>query len=361
MNFSYLKILDLPKGLYEACREAELFAKTFPTASLSSARRAGEFIVKMMYASLIDDQDLYGKTTFDMLSELRVTGSTKDKKWFDAAHKVRKSGNTASHNGEGDIQNALEVLEELYFEVGFALKNLGVIHDFPAFDISEVPNTTDEPVPKTEIEIELTKDFIDKIHVAKKNTTNNQMPVDLRSNKVKDSGANSKAALLNVKSYIGENRPEWMLQENARMGLISITGPSGKTVSLAVKSGCPPLGKRVNGVMELLPGIDYIAYAPSFLIDKTYVEQLRIITKEDFLSMWNSLGLIRAKITTATYNKLKEELPPGEVISKEKYADSIAVQSFSNSGKKTRLLNDELEKKPLLSKEGLAILGKAIE
>jgi len=33
---------------------------------------------------------------------------------------------------------------------------------------------------------------------------------------------------------------------------------------------------------------------------------------------------------------------------------------FSNSGKKTRLLNEELEKKPLLSQEGLQILERAL-
>ena len=48
MNYTYLKAMNLPRGLYEACRETELFAKTFPTASLSSVRRAGVFIIKML-------------------------------------------------------------------------------------------------------------------------------------------------------------------------------------------------------------------------------------------------------------------------------------------------------------------------
>lgn len=361
MNFSYLKNVELPKGLYEACREAELFAKTFPMASLSSSRRAGEFTVRMMYSYLVGEQYICDKTTFEILKELEYTTRLNDIRWFASAHKVRKSGNDASHQGEGDVQIALNVLTALYYEIGFALKYIGLISSYSPFDLSLVPATTDEPVPKSNIEIELTKEFLEKIHTSNiRNNSYIKTPIDIQKSTVKDSGVNSKTALKDVTNYIADKKPEWNVQNDLIQGKVFITSLIGKTVTVAVKSGCPPLGKRVRGVMELLPGIDYVAYAPSFSTDKTYVEQLRIFTKEDFLSMWNKLGLIRAKVSTATYNRLKEELPPGAVINKEEYADTIAVQSFSNSGKKTRLLNEELEKKPLLSQEGLQILERAL-
>ena len=338
MNFTYLKSLTLPKGLYDACREAELFAKSFPTASLSSARRAGEFTVKMMYSTLFDGQDAYGMTTFDMLSELNCR--IMNNKWFEAAHKVRRSGNTASHQGEGNVEIALEVLSELYFEIGYSLKYLGLIADYPSFDYSQVPESTDEPIPKTEIEIELTKEFVDKLRI-----TNNRvdsiiaslpaMPIDLRNSTTKDSGANSKNALAQVTQYLKDNMPDYIVYNELRQGIVYITNKKEKTIAVAVKSGCPPLGKRVRGVMEILPGIDYVAYAPSFSTEKTYIDQLRVFTKEEFLSMWSRLDLIRTKISTATYKRLKQELPSDASINKDKYADTISVQSFANSGRKT--------------------------
>jgi len=359
MNFTYLKAINLPRGLYEACREAELFAKTFPTASLSSARRAGEFTVKMMYGALIDEQSAFNKTTFDMLSELRNDSHINDIRWFDAAHNVRRSGNVATHQGEGNVQDSLTVLAYLYDEIGIALKQLGLIHDYPPFDLSLVPDTTDEPVPKTEIEIELTKEFLAKIHPSRiRRTYVSEHPQVYE--KHKDPAANSRTALVDVTCYLLDRKPQWTIHNEPLQGVVIISNSSGKTLTMAVKSGCPPLGKRVNGVMELLPGIDYVAYAPFFSMEKTYSEQLRVISKEDFLSMWYRLGLVRTKITTATYKRLKLELPPDAIISQEAYADSITVQSFLNSGKKTKLLNEELEKMPLLSQEGLSIIEAAL-
>ena len=359
MNFTYMESLSLPKGLYEACREAELFAKTFPTASLSSARRAGEFAVKMLYGALIDPNSSYSRTTFDMLSELRDSGFIIDRKWFDAAHNVRRSGNEASHQGEGNVQEALTVLAYLYDEIGIVLKQLGLIRDYLPFDISLVPDTTNEPVPKTEIEIELTKEFLEKIHHEKQETSVNLQARPYINSK--NSAANSKAALDDATLFMKDKRPQWTIRKDTYQGVVYISDLSGRTVTMAVKSGCPPLGKRVNGIMELLPGIDYVAYAPVFLPERTYAEQLRVISKEDFLSMWKRLGLVRTKISSATYKRLKEELPPDAVISQEEYADTITVQSFLNSGKKTRLLYDELEKKALLPQEGLSIIEAALK
>ena len=364
MNFTYLKSIELPKGLYDACREAELFAKTFPAASLSSARRAGEFAVKMMYSALFDGQDSYGMTTFDMLSEL--SGRIRNTKWLDAAHKVRKSGNTASHQGKGNVEIALEVLAELYFEIGYSLKYLGLIEDYPSFDYSQVPETTDEPIPKTEIEIELTKEFVDKLRITKNRVDSiiaslPSMPIDLRSGTTKDSGANSKTALSQATQYLMDNMPDCTVYNELRQGIVYITNKTEKTIAVAVKSGCPPLGKRVRGVMEILPGIDYVAYAPSFSTEKTYIDQLRVFTKEEFLSMWSRLDLIRTKISTATYKRLKQELPPDASINKDKYADTISVQSFANSGRKTKLLNEELKRVPLLSQDGMRILRDSLE
>ena len=158
-----------------------------------------------------------------------------------------------------------------------------------------------------------------------------------------------------------DNMPDCTVYNKLRQGIVYITNKNEKTIAVAVKSGCPPLGKRVRGVMELLPGIDYVAYAPSFSTEKTYIDQLRVFTKEEFLSMWSRLDLIRTKISTATYKRLKQELPPDASINKDKYADTISVQSFANSGRKTKLLNEELKRVPLLSQDGMRILRDSLE
>ena len=63
MNFDFLKPFSDLRKLYEYCEEAEEFALSKPNISATSARKAMEFIVKMIYASVVRED--YGFTVFE--------------------------------------------------------------------------------------------------------------------------------------------------------------------------------------------------------------------------------------------------------------------------------------------------------
>ena len=69
MNFTYLEKFPIFKKLYEYCDEAEEFAISKPSISAVSARKAMEFVVKMIYSSLVG-QD-YGFTVFELMTDVR--------------------------------------------------------------------------------------------------------------------------------------------------------------------------------------------------------------------------------------------------------------------------------------------------
>lgn len=70
MNFAYLK--DAPDfiQLYTYCCEAEEFALSKPNISVTSARKAMEFVVKMIYNAV--GGDIQDKTVFEMSTDYAV-------------------------------------------------------------------------------------------------------------------------------------------------------------------------------------------------------------------------------------------------------------------------------------------------
>ncbi len=125
---------------------------------------------------------------------------------------------------------------------------------------------------------------------------------------------------------------------------------NGKEKVIALKRGCSVLGyKGTANDWEIMPGVDAVLYAVS--IDPATVpeEQLRYIEKEAFIEMWESLELVRRKMSGTALRKFKliygNSVKPDSRI----YADTIGVQSFNNSGRKSFLVAQYLERFPLLS------------
>ena len=107
--------------------------------------------------------------------------------------------------------------------------------------------------------------------------------------------------------------------------------------------GCSNLGSRTpDGQWLILQGIDYILYVPDIDPARPVVEQFRLFTREQFLQMWKDLKLVRVKISTQAHKRIRELLGDDVEFEAEKYADVMAVQSFKNSRKKTRELNEYL-------------------
>ena len=131
MNFDFLKPFPKFNKLYTYCSEAEEFALTKPNISATSARKAMEYIVKMIYASAVG-QD-YGFTVFEMVTDVRFVDYVNDPTLISSIHYIRKMGNVAAHDGTLSTEESLKVLEELHFLVGEFCILLGLIKDYPEF------------------------------------------------------------------------------------------------------------------------------------------------------------------------------------------------------------------------------------
>lgn len=146
MNFDYLKSFPDMHQLYEYCAEAEEFALTKPNISATSARKAMEYIVKLIYTSLAGDAR--GVTVFDMLSDSRFQHYINDRTLLNTFHYIRKMGNTAVHDGGLYPNEAVEVLENLHFLVGEFCILLDLTKDYPQFE--KPKKSAPAPAPKAE-------------------------------------------------------------------------------------------------------------------------------------------------------------------------------------------------------------------
>ena len=76
MNFTYLNAFPEFKKLSGYCTEAEEFAISKPNISATSARKAMEYIVKMIYSSIVTEDG--GLTVFEMTTDARFVGYVND-------------------------------------------------------------------------------------------------------------------------------------------------------------------------------------------------------------------------------------------------------------------------------------------
>lgn len=132
MNFKFLQPFHELRKLYEYCCEAEELVMKYPAPSCGSARKAMEFIVKMIYAAAVTAYDT-GLTVFDMISDVRFVSYINDATFITSLHCIRMNGNTAAHGGDLTRDESLKVLEELHFLVGEFCILLNLVEDYPEF------------------------------------------------------------------------------------------------------------------------------------------------------------------------------------------------------------------------------------
>lgn len=140
MNFDFLEPVSKLKKLYEYCSEADEFAISKPNVSITSARKAMEYIVKMIYGAIVGMDA--GLTVFEMCTDPRFGDYVKDETLISTIHFIRKMGNIAVHEGELTKNDAVKVLENLHFLVGEYCILLGLTEDYPEF---EEPGATPPP------------------------------------------------------------------------------------------------------------------------------------------------------------------------------------------------------------------------
>ena len=132
MNFDYMKNAPDFAQLYTYCCEAEEFALSKPNISVTSARKAMEYVVKLLYGAAIDS--IQGKTVFEMATDYRFIQYVNDQILLNSLHYIRKMGNVAVHEGALSVDEALKVLEELHFLVGEICILMQVAPDYPEFE-----------------------------------------------------------------------------------------------------------------------------------------------------------------------------------------------------------------------------------
>ena len=149
MNFTYLEKIPKLDKLCEYCTEAEELAVKYPAASCASARKAMEFIVRVIYASKVGV--MYDFTVFEMMTDVRFVEYVSDPTLINSLHYIRKIGNIAAHGGSLSKDDSLKVLEELHFVVGEFCILLGQIEDYPLFvnpeTVQKAPAAAPIPAP----------------------------------------------------------------------------------------------------------------------------------------------------------------------------------------------------------------------
>lgn len=137
MNFSYLKQYTEFESLHNICREAEEFALTKPDISATSARKAMEFIVKYIYAGF-EPYPPYGCTVYDMIRDPRFQNQFADPAMLNSIDYIRRTGNAAVHKGNLTAEDSMRVLEQLHFLTGEFAVGVGLIEDYPPFEIPKL-------------------------------------------------------------------------------------------------------------------------------------------------------------------------------------------------------------------------------
>ena len=127
---------------------------------------------------------------------------------------------------------------------------------------------------------------------------------------------------------------------------------SNQMTRIAVKMGCTNLGHSdANGEWTILPNIDYVLYCFDINLDQSILEQFHLFTKEDFLQMWRDISSIRVYISTSEHNRLRALYGPDFKFNQDEHADSMIVQVFKTSRKKTKLFEERFSQYPSLTLE----------
>lgn len=383
MNFDFLEPISIIRPFYQFCTDAEEFAVSKPDFCGASARKAIEYIVRLMYTAAIQTE-ANQLTVYDMLCTPDFIMYLDDRTLLNAIHFIRRKGNIAVHQGGLTNKEAVEIVEQLHFVAGEVCIFLGLANDYPSFDPSLLKPTEapavrtgaafseDEPQVAKEIISEFTKRLQGVEHVSQLRQMNRSF-VDVHVNTSKydeleekggkeariNTSTNVRTAYDMILKWTQSYLPDYKVIPNYRLLIMTIE-KDNFSVRIAVKMGCTNLGHRdARGEWVLLPDMDYVLYCFDIDPQKPVYEQFHIFTKEAFLQMWRDLNLIRLNITTAAHKRLRAIYGDDFIFNQEEHADSMIVQVFKTSRKKTKLFEEAFEKFPALNAEALQIICKA--
>ena len=156
-NFDFLQDIPELQPLYAYCRDAENFQLVAPDKSVTGARKALEYWVKLVY--LTNGWDMPQRVgLMELVSNSDFVDYVGDPQVMDNIHFIRRIGNQGAHGQPVHKRESLQALACLHAIIGEWLMLVGVIDTFPHFDPTLVPkivtlsivSQNGEPVLSTE-------------------------------------------------------------------------------------------------------------------------------------------------------------------------------------------------------------------
>ena len=329
MNFAYLKNAPDFAQLYTYCCEAEEFALSKPNISVTSARKAMEFIVKMIYSAV--SGDIQGKTVFEMSTDYAFTSYLNDQILLNSIHFIRKMGNVAVHDGTLTSDEALKVLEELHFLVGEVCMLWQLIPDYPEFVKPTLqtpiqPEPTESPKAKVEVAPELCARYAERMRTTRfsvahdrdenenkklflraslreagwpiVNRANTAMPEAAAVDCLLDSGDSVDYVL-----YGRDNKPLAIIEQTATAKNLVEGRTKGieKANQMAVKYGYKPVVYYTNGYYIYC--IDQLGYPPRRVFNFHSIEELELLKLRRTMRQDITNPTIDDNITNRDYQK----------------------------------------------------------
>ena len=329
MNFAYLKNAPDFAQLYTYCCEAEEFALSKPNISVTSARKAMEFIVKMIYSAV--SGDIQGKTVFEMSTDYAFTSYLNDQILLNSIHFIRKMGNVAVHDGTLTSDEALKVLEELHFLVGEVCMLWQLIPDYPEFVKPTLqtpiqPEPTESPKAKVEVAPELCARYAERMCTTRfsvahdrdenenkklflraslreagwpiVNRANTAMPEAAAVDCLLDSGDSVDYVL-----YGRDNKPLAIIEQTATAKNLVEGRTKGieKANQMAAKYGYKPVVYYTNGYYIYC--IDQLGYPPRRVFNFHSIEELELLKLRRTMRQDITNPTIDDNITNRDYQK----------------------------------------------------------
>lgn len=329
MNFAYLKNAPDFAQLYTYCCEAEEFALSKPNISVTSARKAMEFIVKMIYSAV--SGDIQGKTVFEMSTDYAFTSYLNDQILLNSIHFIRKMGNVAVHDGTLTSDEALKVLEELHFLVGEVCMLWQLIPDYPEFvkptlQAPVQPELAESPKAKVEVAPELCARYAERMRTTRFSVAHDRdenenkklflraslreagWPIVNRANTAMPEAAAVDCLLDNGDSvdyvlYGRDNKPLAIIEQTATAKNLVEGRTKGieKANQMAAKYGYKPVVYYTNGYYIYC--IDQLGYPPRRVFNFHSIEELELLKLRRTMRQDITNPAIDDNITNRDYQK----------------------------------------------------------
>lgn len=142
-NFEYLNNLTKFDNLKTFCNDAEEFALSRPELSVHSARKALEFVVKLVYKLKLN-YEAKNATLIELVDNMLFKGFVNNSEVVDSLHFIRMVGNKGSHGESIKKKKAVLALKNLHFFVGEVFKKLELIESYSEFNEELLIKTTNE-------------------------------------------------------------------------------------------------------------------------------------------------------------------------------------------------------------------------